>query len=66
METYKEFVKKYGERPPDIVFAVTRKDTIMEVGNYLEGLKSEGSDTTFAISSIQLAVDKLSSGIIPK
>jgi len=27
LPTYQEFLAKYGERPPDIVFAITQKDT---------------------------------------
>lgn len=35
MKNYEDFVKKYGKRPPDIVCAVTRKDTLEEVGDWL-------------------------------
>ncbi len=36
MKTYKEFVDKYGKRPADIVFSVSRLDALQEVGIWLE------------------------------
>ena len=33
--TYLDFVSKYGKRPPDIVYAITRTDTLKAVGSYL-------------------------------
>jgi len=39
LPTYEDFVNKYGRRPPDIVFAVTQKDTreltLKELGEWL-------------------------------
>lgn len=40
MNNYQEFVATYGKRPPDIVFAITRSDTLREVGKWLESTLS--------------------------
>jgi len=50
VKTYEEFVKQYGERPPDIVFAVTRHEIIDEIKSImreapdLKSLEKELSD----------------------
>lgn len=44
METYKDFVNKYGNRPPDIVFAVTQLDTLKVVIKDLETIMKEAPD----------------------
>jgi hypothetical protein len=35
MENYKEFEVTYGKRPPDIVFAITQKDTRRETARQI-------------------------------
>ncbi len=36
LKPYEEFVKKYGDRPPDIVCVITQQDTLQAVGKWLE------------------------------
>ncbi len=33
---YQKFLDTYGRRPSDIVFAITRSDTLKEVGEWLD------------------------------
>ena len=52
---YQDFVTKYGERPPDIVCAITRIDTLKEVGEWLEK-KLQGESCAFIYDSNDLGL----------
>ena len=73
--TYQEFVETYGKRPPDIVFAVTQKDTktetLKELGEWLwrhyrdkTGMKMPHGYLGFDILGIDL--EALKRGELPK
>ena len=71
MKTYEQFVAKYGKRPPDIVFAITQKDTeedtLKKVGEWLDSINFDDYDIEGVKMSFQhYSVIALRSGRMPE
>jgi len=67
-QTYQEFVEMYGKRPPDIVFAVTQKDTRAETLKEIEKELFEIVHSRTKAAAYNKAVElwKSVSGELPK